>query len=190
MAKLLENSKRAIQYWWLMLLAGIVMLVMGVAVFALPAVSYLVLTILFGWMIFLSGCLQIVLYITSKHVVTASGWMLAGGSIETLLGLILIFSMALSASTLPLFLGFWLLFKGFSMIGFGSDMNTFKVSGAGWVIFTAVILMITALYILMQPMIFGVQAVLVWVGISLLLAGVSVSVFAIQLRNAHKQFTE
>ena len=40
-AALIENSKQAVRYWWLLLLTGIALLVIGIVVFAFPAQSYI-----------------------------------------------------------------------------------------------------------------------------------------------------
>ena len=38
---LLEHSKQAIRYWWLLLLTGIALFIIGLVVFLYPAQSYL-----------------------------------------------------------------------------------------------------------------------------------------------------
>lgn len=187
-SELIESSREAIKYWWLVLIIGISIFVMGIVIFAYPAESYFGMTVAFGWLVLLSGITQIVLYSTNKHTITNSGWMLFGGIIESILGLILIFSISLSTSTLPMFLGFWLLLRSFSMMGFGSDMRSMKIAGGGWTIFTSILLLIAALMILIQPIVFGIEAVIIWVGLSFLFAGISLSLFAFQLRQAHIPF--
>ena len=58
---LLENSKRAIRYWWLLLLVGVILIVAGISVFLYPVQSYLGLSVLFGWLMLVSGVLEAVL---------------------------------------------------------------------------------------------------------------------------------
>ena len=102
-----------------------------------------------------------------------------------ILGIILIFNVGLSAATLPIFLGFWLMMRGFSAIGLGGDMSALEIAGSGWTIFTGVLLLLCSLWILFQPLVIGTTAVIVWVGITLLLAGITAFSLALQLRNAH-----
>ncbi len=187
---LFENSKQMVKYWWLMLVTGVALFVLGILIFIYPVQSYLGMSLLFGWVILLSGIFQVVLSLANRHFVTGRGWMLAGGIIEIVLGLILILNPALSAVSLPVFLGFWLLFRGFSAIGLGGDMNALKVPGSGWTIACGVLLLLCALWMLFQPLVFGTTAVVVWVGISLLLAGVAACSFSMQLRTAHKCFAK
>ncbi|WP_288844663.1 DUF308 domain-containing protein [uncultured Alistipes sp.] len=183
---LIERSKQAVRYWWLMLLIGIALFVLGILVFVYPAQSYVSLAVLFGWVILAAGILEVVLSASSDHFVTGRGWMLAGGVIQIILGLILVFNVALSAVTLPIVLGFWLLFRGFSTIGLGGDMRAMGISGAGWTIVGGVLLLLCALWMLFQPLVFGTAFVVVWLGVALLFAGVSAMALSFQLRTAHR----
>lgn len=183
---LIENSKQAVRYWWLLLVTGIVLFLLGIAIFIFPQQSYIGMSLLFGWVILITGILEVVLSTANRHFVTGRGWMLAGGVIEIILGIILIFNIALSAATLPIFLGFWLLMRSFSAIGLGGDMNALSIPGSGWTIFSGILLLICAIWILLQPLVFGTTAVIIWVGISLLFAGVAAISLSMQLHNAHK----
>ena len=183
---LIERSKQAVRYWWLMLLIGIALFVLGILVYVYPAQSYVSMAVLFGWVILAAGILEVVLSASSDHFVTGRGWMLAGGVIQIILGLILVFNVALSAVTLPIVLGFWLLFRGFSTIGLGGDMRAMGISGAGWTIVGGVLLLLCALWMLFQPLVFGTAFVVVWLGVALLFAGVSAMALSFQLRTAHR----
>ena len=124
---LIENSKQAVRYWWLLLIVGIALFAVGVLTFVYPAQSYLGMSLIFGW-----------------------------------------------------------LMRGFSSIGLGGDMSALEIPGAGWTVFTGVLLLLCSLWILFQPLVFGTAAVIVWVGITLLFAGVAACSLALQLRNAHR----
>lgn len=183
---LLENSKKAVRYWWLLMLVGILLFVIGILVFVYPAQSYLGMSVLFGWAMLISGVLEVILSASNRHYITGRGWMLAGGIIEIVLGIILIFNTSLSAATLPIFLGFWLMFRGFSAIGLGSDLSAIGVTGSGWTIFSGVLLVLCSLWILFQPLVFGTVAVIAWVGVSLLLAGIAAFSLSLQMHRTHR----
>ena len=191
-SSLIENSKQAVRYWWLLLIIGIALFAVGVLIFVYPAQSYLGMSLVFGWLMLISGILEVVLSSANKHFITGRGWMMAGGIIEIILGIILICSPAITAMMLPIVLGIWLLFRGIGLIGIASEMSHFKVNGMVWTIILGILLIICSLMILFQPL-FGIAAVVVWVGISFLVAGVSLVVFAFQLfsiRNKFKKLTE
>lgn len=170
----------------MLLLVGIAIFVIGFLIFMYPGVSYVTLSLLFGILIFASGLVNILIAANHHDPLIGKGWMIAGGIIEVILGLILAFNPAISAVTLPLFLGFWLLFRSFNLIGAGSDMYSSKIPGSGWTIFTGILLLVFSFIVLLQPLLYGVEVVVIWVGISFLMAGISVSSFALQLRNYRK----
>ena len=66
---LIERSKQAVRYWWLMLLIGIALFVLGILVFVYPAQSYVSMAVLFGWVILAAGILEVVLSASSDHFV-------------------------------------------------------------------------------------------------------------------------
>ncbi len=189
MATLIEQFKNLTRYWWALLILGIAIVVVGVMIFVNPQGSYLGMTLAFGIVILVSGIMQLAMSITEKYL-PGRGWLIAGAVIEIILGIILLCNPALSAVTLPFFLAFWLLFRGFNLIGFASDMRALKVSGMGWTIAAAILLIICALLILFSPMVIGTAAVVTLVGIGFLLAGLAVIVFSFQLlsiKNRYKQ---
>ncbi len=182
----LEDSRQAVRYWWLLLAGGVILFLIGVVVFAFPVQSYVGMAVLFGWLMLLTGVVETIVAVRNTHYVTGRGWMLAWGVIEIVLGLILVFNVALSSATLPVVLGFWLLMRGFSAVGLGGDMRAVGIRGAGWTILCSILLLLCALGILFQPLVFGSTAVVVWVGLSLLLAGASAALLGLQLRTAHR----
>lgn len=182
----LEGSRQAVRYWWLLLAGGVILFLIGVVVFAFPVQSYVGMAVLFGWLMLLTGVVETIVAARNTHYVTGRGWMLAWGVIEIVLGLILVFNVALSSATLPVVLGFWLLMRGFSAVGLGGDMRAVGIRGAGWTILCGILLLLCALGILFHPLVFGSTAVVVWVGLSLLLAGASAALLGLQLRTAHR----
>ena len=56
----------------------------------------------------------------------------------------------------------------------------------GWTVFSGILLVLCSLWILFQPLVFGTTAVVIWVGISLLFAGIAACSLSIQARRAHQ----
>lgn len=172
-------------YWWLPLILGIIIMALGIAIMLFPGASYVTLSLLFGVIIILSGIFNIVM--ASSKTAIGRGWMIAMGVVEILLGLFLTLFPALSAVTIPFFFGFWLLLKGFMLIGVGFDLSKIKGSGWFWSIITAVMVIICAIIVLAQPLVFGVEAVLLWIEISLIICGLTLMSFAFQLKQGTKE---
>lgn len=183
---LLESSKTAIRSWWLMLLVGIALFVVGMLVLIFPLASFVGMTLIFGILMFAVGVFELVVAWSGRNVVTGRGWMVVAGIIQVALGILLMWDLGLTAVTLPIFLGFWLMIRSFTLIGLGFDMSSMQIGGWGWTMFTGFMLLACAFIVLVQPLLFGVEAVVLWVGISMLIGGLSSMTFAWQLKNLHK----
>ncbi len=180
MAALMEQFKSLTRYWWAMLLLGVATFILGILIFVYPGESYIGMAALFAVLMLLSGIVQLVIAFTEKYMV-GRGWSAVLGVLEVLLGIMLIASPGVTAVMLPIVLGIWLLFRGIGLIGIASEMNHFNVPGMGWTIALGILLIIGSLLVLFQPLLFGMTAVVVLVGIAFLVAGVSITVFAFQL---------
>ena len=183
-----EKSKRAIRNWWLVVALGVLMSAVGVAVFLFPDISYWAMSLMFGILMLISGVSYIWLAATNQRGVVGRGWVMAGGIIEVLLGVVLTAAPGITAMTLPLFLGFWLLIRSFALMGVGADMSSVRIRGSGWTMFSGVVLMLFAIIIVMQPLYFGVDVVIGWVGATLVLFGISLCTLGGQLKTLHHNF--
>lgn len=182
--------KHAVKNWWLLLLLGIAVLGTGIFIFAYPGISYVAMAMTFAVLVLVSGIVSVVVAASNTNPAMGKGWIMAGGIIEILLGLLLIMFPAIAAASLPLFLGFWLLFRSFRMIGVGANLTSLKVSGGVWTIIVGVLLLICSVMILAQPILFGVEAVVIWVGVSFVMAGIAMAISAFQLKGLHRHFEE
>ena len=61
-------------------------------------------------------------------------------------------------------------------------MSDVKGSGWGWTILWALGIIICSFVIILYPIIFGMEAVVIWVGVSLLISGGSLISFSINLK--------
>lgn len=179
-----ERYRSGIGNWWLALIMGIVFLVVGIMVFMKPGETYMALSIVFGIMVVVSGIIEI--YVGSKMPAHAGkGWLIAAGIIELLIGILLIAIPTTLLTILPFILGFWLMFRGFTTIGVASDMMGQGIGGAGWTMFFAILLIIFAFMVLANPII-GVGALVIWLGLSLVFAGIALVAFAFHLNKLKK----
>ena len=173
------------RHWWVPLILGIIVLALGIIVMIFPQASYLTLTLLFGITIIMSGVIYIGMAISKD--IKGKGWLAATGLIEIILGIILAMMPAISAIALPICLGFWLMFKGSSLIGVGYGSKDSAGSGWGWTIFSAIVLVICGIIILMQPILYGMEAVIWWTSISLIIGGCALMNYALTLRKDPNQ---
>ena len=179
---------RAVQHWWLMMLAGILCFALGIAVFVFPLDSYVALSIMAGIIMLLVGAAQLIVASTSGNYLTMRGYMLVGGLIDLILGLLLCVYPGMSMALLPIMLGIWMMYHSFMIIAFGGDMETFKVKGSFWTVIGGVILLAFSFIVLINPFSAGVAAVIVFAGIGLLVFGFMLCWMSIILRDIHKNY--
>ena len=182
---LIDRATRAIKPWWLLLLAGILCVALGVAVFVFPLESYVTLSILFGVFLLVSGAAQLIIALSSGNYLMMRGYIIAGGVIDLLLGIFLCAFPAVSLVVLPIMMGICLLYHSFMIIAFGGDMETFRLSGSSWVICGGVILLILSLLVLANPLSVGIETVVVICGLGLLMLGVMLSAVSMKLKDIH-----
>ena len=71
------------------MLAGILCFALGIAVFVFPLQSYVTLSILAGVLMLVVGAAQLIIASTSGNYLAMRGYMLIGGVVDLLLGLLL-----------------------------------------------------------------------------------------------------
>ena len=176
-----KEIKEAVKYWWLLLLTGLILVAVGIWVFASPATAYLSLSILFGASILTVGFLETVFAISAHKSLEGWGWTLASGLLDIVIGSYLLLYPAVTMAILPFVLGFWLLFRGFSAIGFSFDMKSYGDLNWGWFLLFAIGIIFLAVMILAVPA-FGVANMIAWTGLSFIFAGVFRIILAFRLK--------
>lgn len=185
-----ERMKDAVKNWWMLLILGIAVFLTGIFIFVYPGVSYMAMAMTFAVLVLVSGIVSVVVAASTSNPAIGKGWIMAGGIVEILLGLLLLIFPVTAVASLPFFLGFWLLFRSFRMIGVGANLASMKVPGGVWTIIVGALLLVCSVLILAQPVPLGVEAVVIWVGVSLVMAGIAMVISAFQLKGLHRHFEE
>ncbi len=157
------------KHWWSHVILGIILLALGIVILIFPEASYITMSVLFGIVIALSGIMYI--WMGFQRQLKGRGWFIVGGIVELGLGIFLTLNPALSAIALPMVLGFWLLFKGFSLLGLTLSVRSGEYAGWGVAVFSGAMLILCGMIILMQPLLYGAEAVILWTGVSLIIGG-------------------
>ena len=136
-----RRATNAVKNWWLLLIAGLLLVGVGVVVFCYPAGSYLTFAWLFGIVFLVSGIAQVGLSF-SRNIFLSRGGLVAGGILDIVLGLILLCNIYISLLIMPIILGLWILYHGFMTIGLAGDLNAFGVKGSGWLLAGGILLVV------------------------------------------------
>ncbi|PSL45466.1 uncharacterized membrane protein HdeD (DUF308 family) [Chitinophaga niastensis] len=186
MSQIISAIRNNVKYWWLYLLNGIIFLIAGCIVFANPFSSYVLLSIFFSVTLFVTGIFEIAFAVSNRSGTYGWGWALVSGIIDVVIGFILILYPAVSMAVIPLFLAFWFMFKGISLIGFSIQLQTDKIPGWGWLLVGGIGLIIIAIFILDNPAL-GVVAVLGLVAAAFWGTGILSIIFSFRLKHVKNE---
>lgn len=182
------KAARAIRHWWLYLVCGILCFAAGIAVFAFPMDSYMTLGIIFGVLMLFVGAVQLIVGASSGNYFAMRGYLMVGGLLDIILGIFLCANPGVTLVLMPILLGIWMLYNSFIIMAFGGDMETFNVSGSGWVMAGGILLMLLSIFVLVNPLSAGVATVVVLTGIGLMVFGMLLCTMAVRMRDIHIQF--
>ncbi|MBR2136418.1 MAG: DUF308 domain-containing protein [Alphaproteobacteria bacterium] len=147
------------------LIAGIIMLVLGIIVWANPLPSLLAISVYIGAILFILGCGYV-----SFSFTQSSGWYLLVGLLDIFIGLIFLTNLALTAETLPIFFALWFLASGIMQVS--ASITDYKL-GLPWLwsSLSGALGIFLAFLILNYPM-FGEWALVATVGFYICAYGV------------------
>lgn len=113
--KTLNNYFGRTRYWWVLLLAGILLVIGGFAYWFWPNAGYAVASQIFGWLLIVVGVVQLCVSAGINRP-KGWGWWLAGGVIDLFVGFMLVRSVILSEMVFPYFLAFIFVYKGIGAV--------------------------------------------------------------------------
>ena len=182
---LVDRATRAIKHWWLLLLAGILCMALGIVVFVFPLESYVTLSILFGVLMLLIGAAQLIISATSGNYLMMRGYLIVGGIIDLLIGIFLCINPGITLVALPIIMGISLMYNSFLVIAFGGDLDTFRISGGAWMTVGGILMLVLSILVLLNPLSFGIEMVVVLAGIGLLMFGIMLCSVAMWVKSIH-----
>ncbi|NLC49916.1 MAG: HdeD family acid-resistance protein [Bacteroidales bacterium] len=183
----LKQIKQSVKHWYIHLIIGLIFIATGIWAFASPIQSYVALTIVFSISFFVSGIMEIFFAISNKGVLENWGWTLALGIFTTLIGVMLIANPAISAVTLPLYVGFMLMLHSFWAIGSAFDLKDYGVKGWGISLFIGILGVLFAALLIVRPAIGGLTLV-IWTGMALIASGTFNLFLSNKMRKIHKNW--
>ena len=184
-SKMFDRASRAVRCWWLFLICGLLCIGAGIVVFFNPLESYMTLSLLFGIVILVTGVAELVAAFSSLNYFMMRSYNIAGGILDLIVGILLCAMPSVTASLLPVFLGIWVMYHSFMLIGLGGDLNIFNVPGAGWGIAGGVLLLILSVLIIFKPF-FGAAVVVILTGVALIVIGAIMIAVSLRLRSVHR----
>lgn len=181
----LKNMRRTAKYWWVGLLVGILILILGVWCLSVPITTLISLNIIFIASFIASGISDIIYAFTIRKDVSEWGWILAGGVISLAVGLLLLSKPLESFVFLLLYVGFWASFQSIMTITASILMYKNGWKGWGWLLVLGIVGVVFSYFLILNPA-FASGFILTLFAFSLILYGVTRIFYSFKLRNLNK----
>jgi uncharacterized membrane protein HdeD (DUF308 family) len=149
---LLKTVQGTVRNWWMSLIIGILSLLFGV-IFILQSVDGLcTLTYLFTIGFTITGIFEIVFALSNNDFITGWGWGLAGGILDILLGVMLLFTPGATPTMMVYIVGFWIMYKSICGIGISCDLKRLLVDGWNWLLILSILCLLLSFTFILSPM--------------------------------------
>ncbi len=182
MENFLKTIRNAVKHWYIPLLIGILLILLGIYVLSTPVASYVTLSIMFSYSFLFAGIMEIIFSLSNKRELDGWGWYLAGGILNTLFGVLLLNNPAISMTTLPFIIGFFAMFRSIQYVSFALDLKSYGVRSWGWTLFFGILGILFSFMLLWNPVFAGLTIV-IWTGMAIITAGFASCVLSTQLKN-------
>jgi uncharacterized membrane protein HdeD (DUF308 family) len=184
----MENQIKGIaRNWYWGLVMGILFIAVGVWVFMTPVSSYAALSIFFAVTFLITGIMEISFAVSGRKYVQGWGWSLAGGIVDTLVGLLLVSTPTFTMTMLPFYVGFALLFRSSLAIGLSIDLSRLRVPDWGWLLFIGIVGVILAFIMIWNPVFAGLTIV-AYTAMAFLSIGIFQVYLSFRLKKLNKEF--
>lgn len=179
-----KKVRSTIKHWYLPLIAGLVLIAMGIWTFKEPAESYLTLAFLFSLSFVVAGLFETIFSISNRKVIDNWGWNLAMGLITLVVGVLMFMNPEISILTLPFYVGFVILFRSMNAIGIAFDLKNYGILDWGNILAIGIVGIFLAFILLWNPLFAG-MSIVVWTGIALIVAGILNIMVSVKLKKIH-----
>jgi uncharacterized membrane protein HdeD (DUF308 family) len=170
-----------IKNWWVFLIIGILLLIGSYYMFSTPVESFVGLAGLFSALILVSGLFRIFFALTNKDDIENFGLYLAGGVLDVIVGFLLLKYPGITIVLFSLFIGFWLLFRGFNVISISFQVKKMEDSNWFWILLFGILVVIFAFMAIINPLI-GASYLVITLALAIMFAGIANIFLALRLR--------
>lgn len=181
MENLIQDIRSTVKNWWIFLIIGILFIISAISVFSTPLESFLFLSVLFSMITLFDGIGNVMFAISNRKTLKSWGWTLVSGIVGTIFGLGLVMYPSIPMTLLPLFFGFWTLYRGGTMIGSSMELRSMGASNWGWLTLLGVLTCLLGLAIVINPL-FGVASIIICTALGLIFLGAGSIFFSLQLK--------
>ncbi|AWW32052.1 HdeD family acid-resistance protein [Echinicola strongylocentroti] len=180
-----NRLEKTIRQWYILFIVGLVFIGLGVYTFVTPAKAYLALSIVFSLSFLITGLGEISFSLINKRIFDRWGWILAFGLLNCLVGILLLSRPEVSLATMPLYLGFLILFRSVGAISYAYEIKQMGVTDWSGVLSLGILGVIFSFILIWNPILGGLTIVS-WTALCFLSIGILSVYLSLQLRKFGK----
>lgn len=184
----LNTVKKAVKYWWVSLIVGILALIVGFWAIAAPLSTIGILTIFFIASLMISGLSDIFFSISNRKNLDGWGWTLTIGIISLVFSFILLSRPIESMLVLIALAGFWVMFVSIMSISGSVEMQRAGMKDWGWLLAFGILGVILAFILIVNPL-FASSFIIGLFSISMIFYGAVRIYYAFKMRKINKELT-
>ncbi len=173
----------AARYWWVLLVRGILLIALGIMIFAWPKATVLVIIWLFAAYLIVDGVMALAEGFGERRAGQPSGWFFVHGVLAIGFGIVVLVWPSATATVLVWVIAFWAILAGIAGIAGGLGLR--KQPDSGWVWFLAwgVLALIFGIALLFNPTA-GILTVLWLIAIWAIISGLVLAIASFFVRKA------
>ena len=161
----------AAKYWWVILVRGIILVLLGIAMFAWPKATLLVFVVLFAAYLFVDGIMAIFQGFSQRRDGEPSGWSFAQGVLAILFGIAVLVWPDTIGKVIIYIIAIWAILAGIGGIAGGFRMKAVPGSGWGWFLTWGILALVFGIALIANPAA-GILSILWLVAIWAIISGI------------------
>jgi len=170
------------KHWVLFLVEGILLTVLGMLAILLPAVASLAATLIFGWLLLLSGAMGLVTTIRARDA-PGFGWSLASALVGLVAGGLLLAQPVQGTLSLTAVLIAFLIAEGVVSIFYATEHRKGFSAGWGWMLVSGLLDLVLAVILLAGLPGTAAWALGVLLGVNMIVGGAALLSMSLQARS-------
>jgi uncharacterized membrane protein HdeD (DUF308 family) len=181
MSNIISKVTHSVKNWWVFLIVGILLIFGAIWMFRTPIASFVSLALLFSTLILISGLLTIFFVFANKDDIDNWGIYLVSGVLDVIVGFILLKYPGMTLVLFSMFIGFWLLFRGFSTLSASFKLKKEGADNWMWILFFGILIVIFAFMSIVNPLI-GASYLVYTLALAILILGIANIFLGLQLK--------
>ncbi len=161
----------AAKYWWVLLVRGILIVLLGIAMLAWPKATLTVFVVLFAAYLIVDGIMNIFQGFSERRDGQSSGWSFASGALAIVFGIVLLVWPDTVGKVVMYIVAIWAILAAFGGIAAGLRLRKTPGSGWGWFLAWGILAGIFGIALLFNPAA-GILSILWLVAIWAIMAGI------------------